>query len=64
MKANNKTNKCSCGHNRADHTKYVHGGKNKWGSRYVCTKDNCSRWAYCDLIDNKNINKNKRRREV
>ena len=41
--------KCFCGHYKKDHTKYLNGGKNSKGSRYVCTKDNCSKWNLCDL---------------
>ena len=41
--------KCFCGHSRKDHGKYVNGGRNKKGSRYVCQKDGCHRWSECDL---------------
>jgi len=45
--------KCCCGHKREDHAKYVNGGKNAKGSRYVCTKDNCRLWDACDLKEPK-----------
>ena len=41
--------KCFCGHYKKDHTKYINNGENKKGSKYVCTKDNCHYWSYCDL---------------
>lgn len=40
---------CFCGHRKEEHTLYLDGGKNKKGSRFVCTKDGCNRWSYCDL---------------
>jgi hypothetical protein len=41
--------RCCCGHRREDHVEYASGGTSAKGSRYVCTKDGCSLWAYCDL---------------
>ena len=49
MSEKNKGRKCSCGHWEIDHVFYVNGGKNRHGSRYVCTKDNCYGWRDCDL---------------
>lgn len=40
---------CCCGHAKKDHRQYVGGGHNTKGSRYVCTKDGCTMWAYCNL---------------
>lgn len=44
---NNK--KCFCGHLLKDHGLYVNEGTNAKGSRFVCQKDGCCRWSYCDL---------------
>lgn len=41
--------KCFCGHKKSQHGKYVDGGRNAKGSRYVCQKDGCCRWSYCDI---------------
>ena len=60
MTVDNKTNTCFCGHNRSDHAKYINNGRNQKGSRYVCTKDNCSRWNQCDLTDKNDIQKTKK----
>jgi len=60
MTANNKTDICCCGHNRSNHAKYTQGHRNQKGSRYVCTKDNCSRWFQCDLTDKNDIQKTKK----
>ena len=54
--------KCSCGHSIKDHYLYAGNGVNSKGSRYVCTKDNCSGWNLCDIgITKKKGWKNKRR---
>lgn len=41
--------RCYCRHTLADHTQFVGNKTNAKGSRYVCTKDGCSRWNQCDL---------------
>lgn len=41
--------KCACKHYMKDHMLYTKGGKNKNGSPFVCTADNCNMWSYCDL---------------
>jgi len=40
--------KCFCGHLLKDHTEYENGINSK-GSRFVCTKDGCSKWNLCDI---------------
>jgi hypothetical protein len=43
--------KCACGHPRSQHKTYFGGGRNTRGSLYVCTKNGCDMWKYCDLSD-------------
>ena len=43
-----KKSLCFCGHKKLEHTEYINGVNSK-GSKYVCTKDNCHLWSYCDL---------------
>ena len=40
--------KCFCGHLDVAHRLYVNGVNSK-GCRWVCSKDGCHRWSYCDL---------------
>lgn len=46
-----KGKKCFCGHLLKDHGLYVKDGRSNKGSRFVCQKNGCNRWSYCDLSD-------------
>lgn len=40
--------KCiGCGHSLKKHREYASDGRNRHGSRLVCTQDNCSAWTEC-----------------
>jgi len=36
-----------CGHKLSRHTEYARRGKNRHGSRLVCTVDKCKNWDQC-----------------
>ncbi len=42
------SDKCCCGHARRNHVQYK-GGTNEKGCKWVCTKNGCMQWKYCDL---------------
>lgn len=44
-----KEKKCICKHKLSDHGLYANNGKNVNNNPYVCQKDGCSMWAYCDI---------------
>ncbi len=52
-----REDKCFSGHNRKDHGKYIGKGRSGKGSRYVCNVDNCHRWQWCDLKEEKVVHK-------
>lgn len=41
--------KCICKHKRKDHGLYIENRANSYGSKFVCQKDGCNMWAYCNL---------------
>lgn len=41
--------KCICGHYEKDHGYYDNRGRNVNNCPWVCHKDGCNMWAYCDL---------------